>query len=237
MPGPLVLVVQHAESETMGLLEPLCRELGIAWHICRPYAGEAVPPATQPYHGVVVLGGPMNVDETGKFPWLADEVKLLQSALRRQLPVLGVCLGAQLMAKAAGAAVRTGEAGQELGWFPIRLSEAGRQDPLFEGLPDEFTVFHWHGDTYELPAKATHLASSQQYAQQAFRLGDQAYALQFHVEVTSEIVTRWVRESPSVDGGPIQEGLTQHGDAVAQLGRTILTRFLQKTAALEATQA
>ena len=231
---PLILVLQHAESETMGLIEPLCRDLKIAWHVCRPYAGEAIPPGTQPYHGLVALGGPMNVDETGKFPRLADEVKLLQSAFRRHLPVLGVCLGAQLMAKAAGAAVRKGEQGQELGWFPIRVSDAGRQDPLLAGLPEAFMVFHWHGDTYELPAKAVHLASSALYAQQAFRLGEEAYALQFHVEVTPDMVERWVRESPGLDGAAILAGLSDHGPAVTELGRTILTRFLQKIVALEA---
>jgi len=224
---PLVLVVQHAEAETMGLLEPLSRELGIAWHLCRPYAGEAVPPATQPYEGLVVLGGPMGVDETGRYPFLNDEVRLLQQALRRGLPTLGICLGAQLLAVAAGGRVLHGPA-PEIGWFPVQLTDAGRQDPLFDGLLQEFMVFHWHGDTYELPPKAVHLAFSAQYAQQAFRLGDCAYALQFHLEVTPEIVERWARESPSADPQPILDGLARHGEASAQLGRACLTRFLQR---------
>lgn len=214
----------------MGLLEPLCRGLAIAWHVCRPYTGESVPPATQPYDGLVVLGGPMNVDETDRFPFLNDEVKLLQQAFRRKLPALGICLGAQLMAKAAGAKVIHGPA-PEIGWFPIQLTEAGRQDPLFEGLPTEFVTFHWHGDTYELPPKAVHLATSAQYVQQAFRMGEQAYAWQFHPEVTPEIVERWAGESSSVNPQPILEGLKIHGEANARVGRTCLTRFLKRVIA------
>ncbi len=236
MSAPLILVLQHAEAEGMGLLEPLCRELGIAWHLCRPYAGETIPPATQPYQGVVILGGPMNVDEAERYPFLEEEVKLLQQAYRRQLPTLGICLGAQLMAKAAGARVTHGPS-PEIGWFPVQMTEAGRSDPLFAGFPTEFMAFHWHGDTYELPAKAVQLASSAQYAQQAFRLGDQAYALQFHLEVTPEIVERWTRESSSADPAPILAGLAQHGEAMAQLGRRWFTRFLQQAIALQEAQA
>ncbi|MBI4226998.1 MAG: type 1 glutamine amidotransferase [Candidatus Omnitrophica bacterium] len=228
--APLILVVQHAEPEAMGLVEPLCRELGIAWHLCRPYAGEAVPPATQPYDGVVVLGGPMNVDETERYPFLAGEIKLLQQAYRRQLPTLGICLGAQLMAKAAGAAVTKGPSA-EVGWFPIRLTDAGRQDPLLTGLPEELMTFHWHEDTYALPAKAVHLASSAQYPQQVFRLGPAAVALQCHVEVTPELVERWAGDTSSHDPAPLRAGIAQHGEAVAHTGRTVLTRFLQTVVA------
>lgn len=236
MSAPLILVVQHAEAEAMGLLEPLCRELGIAWHLCRPYAGEPVPPATQPYDGLVLLGGPMHVEEADRCPFLHEEVKLLQQAFRRQLPTLGLCLGAQLMAQAAGARVARGPA-PEIGWFPVQLTEAGRSDPLFAGLPAEFMTFHWHGDTYALPPKAVHLASSAQYAQQAFRLGEQAYAFQFHPEVTPEIVQRWAAGSSAVDPQPIRDGLAHHGEAAAQLGRTLLTRFLQRVVAWHEAQA
>lgn len=236
MSAPLVLVIQHAESETMGLLEPFCRELGIAWHLCRPYAGEPVPPATQPYQGVIVMGGPMNVEENERYPFLAEEVRLLQSALRRQVPVLGICLGAQLLAKAAGAEVFHGPA-PEIGWFPVQLTEQGQQDPLWTGLPTEFVTFHWHGDTFDLPPKAIHLASSQQYAHQAFRLGEQAYGIQFHLEITPELVQRWVAESPQVEPAPILEGLAQHAEPAAQLGRTVLTRWLQKVVALQEQEA
>lgn len=228
--APVVLVIQHAEPEPMGRLEPICRELGIAWHLCRPYAGEAVPPATQPYDGVILLGGPMNVDETDRYPFLADEVKLLQQAIRRQLPTFGICLGAQLIAKAAGARVTKGPV-PEVGWFPVRLTDAGRQDPLLAGLPEEFMAFHWHEDTYALPPKAIHLASSAQYPQQAFRLGDQCYAFQCHPEITPEIVERWAGETSSHDPAPLREGITQHGEQVAETGRIILTRWLQRVIA------
>ncbi|MBI4313679.1 MAG: gamma-glutamyl-gamma-aminobutyrate hydrolase family protein [Candidatus Omnitrophica bacterium] len=223
----MILVIQHAEPETMGLLEPLCRDGGIAWHLCKPYAGEPVPPATQPYDGLVVLGGPMNADETDRYPFLKDEVKLFQQSLRRELPALGICLGAQLMAKAAGSRVYRGSQ-PEIGWFPIQLSEAARQDPLLEVFPQEMAVFHWHGDTYDLPAKAVHLASSQRYPQQAFRIGTQAYGLQFHIEVTPEIVERWAQETSSTDPAPLRSGLAEYGAQCSEYGRLYLSRFLEK---------
>ena len=230
MPTPLILTIQHAEAEAMGLLEPLCRELGVAWHLCHPYAGEFIPPATHPYQGIILLGGPMHVEEVEAYPFLDAEVQLVQQALRRQVPMLGICLGAQLLAKAAGSRVVRGPA-PEIGWFPIRLTAEGQQDPLFAGVPAEFMTFHWHGDTYELPAKAVHLAVSDQYPQQAFRLGPQAYAVQFHGEITPAMAQRWVRESSSVDPAPILEGITQHGTSAAAVGRTVLTRFLQMVVA------
>jgi len=224
--APLLLVVQHAEAETMGLLKPLCRERKIAWHACRSYAGEAVPLEIKPYQGLVLLGGPMNVDQTDAFPFLKEEIRLLGQALRRQLPALGICLGAQLLAQAAGGSVRHGPS-PEIGWFPIRLTSEGRKDPLFSGLPEKFMTFHWHGDTYELPSKAAHLASSERYAQQAFRIGERAYGVQFHGEVTPEMVEQWAGESSSMDPGPLLSGISLYGKEAEEAGKKYLSRFLE----------
>ena len=146
------------------------------------------------------MGGPMNVDETERYPWLAEEVRLLQRAIEARRPVLGICLGAQLIAKAQGARVWHGPRA-EVGWFDVEGTEASRRDPLFAAFPPRYTVFQWHGDTFDLPNNATRLAQSSAYPQQAFRCGDHVYALQYHLEVTADIVDGWLsHEDPLLRG-------------------------------------
>ncbi len=185
-----LLVIQHAEAEGPGLLAAPCVEAGLELQLLRTDRGETVPPLPDGYAGVIVMGGPMGVHEADRHPHLAAEINLLTEALRRRLPVLGICLGAQLLAAAAGARVRPGPR-REIGWAPIARSDAGRADPLLAELPDGAVVFHWHGDSFDLPDGATLLASSEAYAHQAFRIGSSAYGLQFHLEVTPEMVERF----------------------------------------------
>jgi len=182
-----LLLIQHAESEGPGLLGPPMLEAGLALHLRRADRGEAVPRTPDGYAGVIVMGGPMGVHESDRHPHLADEIALLAETLRRRLPALGICLGAQLLAAAAGARVSRAER-PEIGWAPIALHDAGRADPVLRELPEGAAVFHWHGDTFELPPGATLLASSEACARQAFRIGRAAYGLQFHLEVTPEMV-------------------------------------------------
>ena len=138
-------------------------------------------PEPNEVEGLVVMGGPMGVYETDKYPFLAHECRLIAELIRRERPVLGVCLGAQLLARALGARVFPGH-GPEIGFGSVELTKEGKEDPLFGPSGPSFPVFHWHGDTFELPEGATLLASSTQYPHQAFRFGDYAYALQFHIE-------------------------------------------------------
>ncbi|RMF89548.1 MAG: type 1 glutamine amidotransferase, partial [Methanobacteriota archaeon] len=135
--------------------------------------------------------GPMNVYEEERYPFLRDEDRLIKQALETGAPVLGICLGAQLIAKAAGARVWQGPE-KEIGWGEVRLTEEGRRDPLFKGFPLEFPVFHWHGDSFDLPSGAVPLAENDLYLQ-AFRLGG-AIGLQFHLEVTAGMIRSWLSE-------------------------------------------
>jgi GMP synthase (glutamine-hydrolysing) len=148
-------------------------------------------PLVDQAQAVVVMGGPMSVNDP--LPWLRQEERYITRAIGSGVPVLGICLGAQLLAKSLGATVQP-MGHKEIGWYPIRFTEAGLADPLFQGLPREQTFFHWHGDTFDLPAGSDRLAESDRCGNQAFRVGSTLYGLQFHPEVTPEIIASWCRE-------------------------------------------
>jgi GMP synthase (glutamine-hydrolysing) len=141
------------------------------------------------------MGGPMNVYEHTAYPWLLDEDILIRNCLKERVPILGICLGSQLLAKAANSKVKAGHA-KEIGWRPIRLDQSAEADPVFAGMEEEFSVFHWHGDTFDLPDGATLLASSEMYANQAFCLNQNCYAFQFHIEVTETMIQEWCAAYP-----------------------------------------
>jgi GMP synthase-like glutamine amidotransferase len=166
------------------------RDRAIAWDTVELDEGEPIPPLDD-YRALLVFGGPMNVDEEERFPWLVDEVAAIRRAVRRGLPYLGFCFGAQLLAKALGGTV-TRAPQPEIGIQPVTLTDAARTDPLLAGLSRQPVVFQWHGDTFTLPPGATHLASSPICPNQAFRYGS-AYGLQFHIEVNPEMVREWGR--------------------------------------------
>lgn len=182
------LVFQHIACEHPGLLKELMRRHEIAWDTVELDEGDSVLPLAG-YDALLVFGGPMNVDEEARFPWLIDEVKAIREAVDRDLPYLGFCFGAQLLAKALRAPV-TKAPEPEVGVMPVTLTPAGQADPLLRGLPPELLVFQWHGDTFAIPDGAAHLASAPTCAHQAFRRG-RAYGLQFHVEVTLDMVDEW----------------------------------------------
>ena len=144
-------------------------------------------PDADGYDALIFLGGPMSVNDD--LPYLAREMEWIRQAVAQRRPVLGICLGAQLIARALGATVRS-NAAKEIGWYDLRFTDAAASDPLFQGLSLE-TVFHWHGETFDLPPGAELLASSELCRNQAFRLGDGVYGLQFHLEVTPEMIADW----------------------------------------------
>ena len=184
-----VWVLQHTPSETLGTIENALRARGIGVHYIETRAGKPVPEEMEGKVGLIVMGGPMGVYEQAKYPFLHDEMRLIESALKIGRPVLGVCLGSQLLAATLGAEVKKGER-KELGWHAVKLSEAAAQDPLFSGVPSEFCPFHWHGDVFALPKQAVALASSRQTPCQAFRYGQNAYGILFHLEVTREQIAQ-----------------------------------------------
>lgn len=187
-----VLVVQHVPGEGLGIIGPGLESHGMDAHFVRIFKNGEIPDTLDGYAGLIVLGGPMGVYEEKIYPFITKELNLLESALRDAKPVLGICLGAQLLAKAAGANVYKGHA-KEIGWSKVRLNEDGRSDRLFRALPEELTVFQLHGDTFDLPRGGVLLASSDVYPNQAIRVGSRAYGLQFHIEVTERMVADWIQ--------------------------------------------
>jgi len=191
------LVVQHVAPEGAFAIEDALRATEVSVETCRVYAGDRVPADVSELGGLVVMGGPMSAGSSAGFPTRDAEIALLVDALRSGVPTLGVCLGAQLVAVAGGGAAYRGRRGPEIGWGPVHLDPECSDDPLFTGLPETLTVLHWHGDTFDLPAGGRRLISNVRYANQAFRLGDAAWGVQFHLEVTPAAVDGFVTEFAS----------------------------------------
>lgn len=189
-----VVVLQHVRHENLGALAQSFERVGVAWQNvqllqCAPDNIDFAQAIA-----LVVLGGPMNVDQLNEYPYLEREVEWIQAALARELPVLGICLGSQLLAKALGAKVYPNRT-KEIGWYKIDLTPEAAEDRLLGGYGRRQTVFQWHGDTFDLPSGTVQLARSSLCEQQAYRYGENAYGLQFHVEVTPEMVYDWLDES------------------------------------------
>jgi GMP synthase (glutamine-hydrolysing) len=187
-----ILVLKHVDCEGLGIWEEFCRKERVAVKVVALHRGEPLPPPDR-FQAVISLGGPMNVYEEGVYPFLKTEGAFIRRALDEGVPFLGICLGGQLLAKAIGGLV-TRSPVKEIGWHPITLDEIGQRDSLFAGLPESFTVFHWHRDTFEPPIGAVPLASSHACRHQAFRFRGIAYGLQFHVEVTPPMLEEWTCE-------------------------------------------
>ena len=206
-----VLALQHVDVERLSLLEDILAQKGIASRYVALHKGERLPRSLNDLEGaeaIVVLGGPMGVYEEEKYPWLADELRFISEAVCAGFPVYGLCLGAQLMAAALGARVYSGSGKKEIGWFPVDLTPQAQGDPLLGDEEPSFPVFQWHGDTFDIPEGAVHLASSVRYPHQAFRWGERAYAFQFHLEIGAEDISTWLdafegdMNSPRSDADP-----------------------------------
>jgi GMP synthase-like glutamine amidotransferase len=188
-------LVQHVPFEGPGLIATIAAERGLELEVCRLYHGDPLPSIGE-LAGLVVMGGPMSVRENIRHPYLLAESRLVASALTAQLPVLGVCLGAQLMAHALGAPVYPGKS-QEIGIGTVTLTGEGVRDAVL-GAPGqrELRVVHWHGETFDLPPGALWLAASDLYHHQAFRVGRCAYGFQFHLEVDRQLAKQWRMHLP-----------------------------------------
>jgi GMP synthase (glutamine-hydrolysing) len=182
-------VLQHIGCEHPGIFTEVLGRHGIAIETVELDEGAALPDWRE-VDLVLAMGGPMGVNDEPEHPWLAVEKKWIAAAVQAGLPYFGVCLGAQVLAASLGANVRAGEA-PEVGVLPVTLTVAGRADPCFSGLGAEFPALQWHGDTFDIPAGAVRLGKSRAYPNQAFRFGEVAYAVQFHVEVTDEMLAEW----------------------------------------------
>ena len=187
-----LLVVQHVPHEILGTLNPLLKRSGFRIRYVNFGRHPQAAPNLEGYHGLIILGGPMSVNDTHQFPHLAIELKLIEQAMKMDLPVLGICLGAQLIAKTLGARVYP-SAEKEIGWYDVTPTGAAENDPLLANFRGREKIFQWHGDTFDIPRGTVHLAVSPLCANQAFRYGTSVYGLQFHLEVDEAMINRWLR--------------------------------------------
>ncbi len=191
-PSKPVLIIRHIDIEGPGTLGDFMEKNDIPHQVVNAFLEDSYVEEPGDYSAIVTLGGPMGVyDDEEIYPFLRWEDAFLKRTIRENVPTLGICLGAQLVAKAAGARITEAPA-KEIGWSNVSLTEDGREDPLFEGLPAEILVFQWHGDTFEIPGGGKRLAESAICPNQAFRVGSRAYGLQFHLEVTPPMINQWI---------------------------------------------
>jgi GMP synthase (glutamine-hydrolysing) len=217
-----VLSLIHQDDAPTGTFADAVRERGgelMEWNLARG----APPESPEAFDAVFVFGGGMHVDQEDQHPWLREEDDLIKGLLAAELPLLGVCLGGQLIAKAAGGHV--GPATQEeVGWHEVELTAEAAGDPLFAGGPERFAAFQWHSYTFDLPPGGVPLARNS-VGLQAFRIGDSAWGIQFHAEVTREIVKGWLasdRTGRRIDLAPMERW--------ARGGRALADRFLEVAA-------
>ena len=220
-----MLAFRHVPFEDVGLIAPALAARGIELLYDDAFRETDAHPDWHSAAGLIFMGGPMSANDA--LPFIQREIGIIEAALAARRPVLGVCLGAQLLARALGARVYRNPV-KEIGWAPVYWTEAARQDHLFEGLPSPETVFHWHGETFDLPAGAEWLAWSDACRNQAFRAGSNAYGLQFHLEVTPEMISTWCSED--ANSGDVRELAAPidphaHAAGVARLAATVFDRW------------
>jgi len=212
-------VLQHVAWEGPGRIATEACARGISLVVHRLDLVPCVP-RPEDVDVLIVMGGPMGVYETDKYDFLSSEVKLIAEMVRRGRPMLGVCLGAQLLAEALGAKVFAGPS-PEIGFGSVELTKEARRDPVFATLPHPLPVFHWHGDTYDLPNGALLLARNANYEHQAFRFGRNAYGLQFHVELDSNTWNEWESHLPEHTAADAEQLRFQ----VECVGKSLIAQF------------
>jgi GMP synthase-like glutamine amidotransferase len=204
-----ILVLRHDTDSGLGSLEAPLRDAGLAIEVWESHVTAAPSLPTTGYHGVIVLGGIVNPDQDDEHAWLASERTTIEQALAAGIPTLGVCLGGQLLAQAAGGSAQASPHA-EIGWFEIEATPALAEDELFSGFPERFTSFEWHYYCFDPPPGATLLARGGAF-NQAFRVGDRAWGTQFHIEVEAPSVHEWL--------GIASEDVVAHGFHPEEIAR------------------
>jgi GMP synthase (glutamine-hydrolysing) len=231
MASPPWLAVRHLEQEHIGTIAGVLDGLRIPYRYLNVYRGEPVPSGISGLGGLIIMGGSMGVYEADRYPFLAAEMDLIRQAAQASLPVLGICLGSQLIAGALGARVYAGPR-KEIGWYPVEVIEPA--DPLAQSLPPRFLALHWHGDTFDLPAGAVRLFRSQLYENQGFRFGRNICALQFHFEINAAMIADWLADKgcqkeitavPGLTSETIRADTLRNAADLERLSEQVFSRF------------
>ena len=219
------LVLQHEPMEGPGTIADEVRAAGHTVRTVRLDQKEKVPSDPSPFGGLVVMGGTMGVYEQEKLPHLKEEISLLGKAVKADKPILGICLGAQLLAASQGAEVKAGE--KEIGWFPVHKMPEACKDPVLRRLPENFPALMWHGDHFQLPKGATHLLGTAKCVCAGFRVGKKAYGLVPHLEMTAAMIDEMVSVSrkelgvAQVEPAQILEDSSEYAEPTEELARTM----------------
>jgi GMP synthase (glutamine-hydrolysing) len=192
-----VVCVRNQPSAPLGIIEDVIRRADIPWRYVDMWSSDKMPNVSE-VSGLIVLGGEMNADDLDGYPFLRRVRDLTREAIDKEVPVLGVCLGAQILTRALGAEVRPAPR-REIGFLPVKATAAGMDDPVLAPFAPEMKVFQFHEDTCELPQGAELLMEGEDVRIQAFRFGKTAYGVQFHFEVTPEIIAAWCDEVPDLE--------------------------------------
>ena len=225
-----ILILQHADSEHAGNIAAALEREKRACVTVRIFADESIPDDPADFAGLIIMGGPMSVYEHAKYEFIQHELQLITLALEQNKPILGVCLGSQLLAAALGAKVFPGPR-KEIGWHEVAKLPGGRGDVVFDALPDSFMAMHWHGDIFDLPDGAVPLLRSDLTALQAFRYGKNVYGLLCHLELTYPQIDRMVQEfhlelsQAGISGQDILNQWPRYGASLERLGGEIFSRW------------
>jgi len=232
---PCVLVIRHEECSSLGLLKTAVKDRAMPLRYLDTSKGEVLSEAIADYSHIVVLGGTVSAYEDKAYPFLQYEFKLLETAIAQKIPVLGICLGSQVLAKILGANVYRGKSGREAGWCEIQLLDAAKTDPLLKDFPPQFRVFQSHQDTFDIPPDCDRLACSSKYPNQAFRYQNHVWAIQFHLEIDenalsdcSTLIAQELVDS-QIQDTTIEQMLQEaehYSPSVKPLANSFMTNFL-----------
>jgi GMP synthase (glutamine-hydrolysing) len=230
------LVFQHDPFEDLGLFAEILQRQGGGYRVIRLFHGETPTAEWERVDTLIVLGGPMRVQDEASLPFLRWEKRIIHAAIQEKLPILGIGLGAQLIASTLGSSIYRGRV-KEIGWSSVSITPPGQVDSLLGYLPENATVFQWHSDGFDLPAGAIRLASSINFENQAFRVGKTIYGLQFHLEVTPQMIGRWLDErskdlaqAPYVTPAKIRADTLSYASTLKYYGERFLGEFIRRTA-------